>query len=277
MSTIELGLVCAKRERGLDGTGAGIEYFNAGEKEIKYLTFTCVPYNAVKDVVACTISRKIEARLQLTGPIPPKHHGYLNWENIWFNPTINNVRITQIYIQYMDNTEEVIDGKDVMSMKDQNSAYYKEVVVLEQKAKAERERIAAAVKKLPDNADHQVVTDWISYVALEFKDKEESLLEVFRRINSSGSDRIVSGYLVGDYIEKEYSSNEELMKVAVSMWKTSISSQTTYYLTKQALQCAGYPEKYAEKIKKYDPTYVMPKGTLASKLSNKIGSLFGKK
>ena len=68
-----------------------------------------------------------------------------------------------------------------------------------------------------------------------------------------------SGYLLGDYIEQEHSSNEKLMKKAIAFWKHSIEFQQKYPNDYHAGDCKGFPVKYAEKIRKYEPEYVMPK------------------
>ena len=142
MNAIEVGKILPKVGSVAD-VNIFHEYYNASQKEIKYITFSYVPYNSVNDMVACTASGKTEVSGKLTGPIPPKHKSYVEWENMWFNPTVKMVVLTKIHVQYMDNTEEVIDGKDIVFMDDKNSAYYNEVALPEQKARAEREKKAA--------------------------------------------------------------------------------------------------------------------------------------
>ena len=80
-------------------------------------------------------------------------------------------------------------------------------------------------------------------------------------------------YKLGDEIESKYSSEPKLMAFALKVWKDSIAKQQHAWGTPAAKECPGYPEKYAEKIKKYEPAYQMPART-----QSQIGCIkFGKK
>ena len=236
MSTIEVGKILTTTNTA-DGVKVSHEYYNAGEKGIKYITFSYLPYNSVNDVVACRINGKTEASGKLTGPIPPKHYGNITWENMWYNPTVTTAVLTKIYVQFMDNTEEVIGGKDILTIDDPKSSYYHDIM----------RKIKLSKMLSQENG--------IEKVFAELKDDEEALLEVL----DSAKVGIKAGYLIGDYIEKEYSFNEVFMKKAVSFWKSSVADQQKYYNTRDARECQGFPEKYAAKIKKYEPAYVIPK------------------
>ena len=120
------------------------EFFNASEKEIKYLTFTYVPYNSVGDVVSCTIKKISEARCQLTGPIEPNRKDFIKWENLWYNPTISTAKIKEVKIQYMDDTEETISGEDIVDVENPNSKFYQ---LREIERKEEEEKNKKAKKK----------------------------------------------------------------------------------------------------------------------------------
>ncbi len=234
MITIEVGTILTKTNSA-DGVEVTHNYYNAGEKEIKYITFTYLPYNSVNDVVASKIGGNTEAIGKLTGPILPEYYGSVTFENMWYNPTITKAVITNIHIQFMDNTEEVIDGKDILNIDDPKSLFYHNIT-----------RVNELRKRLVQNVEE---------VFVELKDDEEYLL----RVLNGAKVGIKSGYLIGDYIEKEYSSNEEFMKKAVSFWKSSIELQQKYYNTRDARECWGLQEKYAAKIQKFEPAYVMPK------------------
>ncbi len=143
MSTIEVGKIYAVRN-SVNGVKVAHEYYNSSDKEIKYITFSYAPFNSVNDLVKCTVSGKTVASGELTGPISAKHKGYIAWENMWYNPTITTAKIVKIHIQYMDGTEEEIEGKDVVSMEDKESAYYNEVG---KKEAEERAKIASKQKK----------------------------------------------------------------------------------------------------------------------------------
>ena len=80
-------------------------------------------------------------------------------------------------------------------------------------------------------------------------------------------------YKLGDEIESKYSSEPKLMAFALKVWKDNIAKQQYEWGTSAAKECPGYPEKYAEKIKKYDPAYQMPAVT-----RSQVGCIkFGKK
>ena len=80
-------------------------------------------------------------------------------------------------------------------------------------------------------------------------------------------------YKLGDEIESKYSSEPKLMAFALKVWKDNIAKQQYEWGTSAAQECPGYPEKYAEKIKKYDPAYQMPAVT-----RSQVGCIqFGKK
>ena len=261
MSTIEVGKVLTTTQEISNAVKVFHEYYNAGEKEIKYITFSYVPYNSVNDMVACTASGKIEVSGKLTGPIPPKHKSYVTWETMWFNPTVTTAVLTKIHVQFMDNTEEMIDGKDIVFTDDEKSAYYRDITIPANYHK----KIDDASGKLSKNYRKAGANDALSEVLSEFKNDEDGLLEVFKDVKKAGEvfkgtkTGCAMGYILGDYIERNYSSNRELMNTAVSFWKSSIDYQQKYYNTPDAKEHTGYPEKYAAKIKKYEPAYVIPK------------------
>lgn len=65
-----------------DSTGAhGIKFYynNYSGKTIKYIRFWATPYNRVNDPVACTVTGKTQACLEVTGPIKPTtyHNGII--------------------------------------------------------------------------------------------------------------------------------------------------------------------------------------------------------
>lgn len=121
-SSIELGYIVPKAN-SVGGVSVSHMYFNASGKEMKYITFTYVPYNSVKDMVTCTVSKKSKASGRLTGPIEPKYYGVIEWDNLWYNPTVSHVLVDEVYIEYMDGTSETIDGKDILDTQDPNSSY----------------------------------------------------------------------------------------------------------------------------------------------------------
>ena len=62
-------------------------------------------------------------------------------------------------------------------------------------------------------------------------------------------------YRLGDVIEKYFGGDEDAMKAAVKSWKEAISLQQKWY----AYGDKTAPERYAAKVKEFDPSYEMPK------------------
>lgn len=108
-----------------DEVGVRHKIFNASDKDIKYITFTYVPYNPVDDVVACQVSGKTEATAKLVGPFKAHDKSEVVWENLWYNPTISKAVIKQALVQFMDNSEDLISGDEILDMSDKNSEYSK--------------------------------------------------------------------------------------------------------------------------------------------------------
>lgn len=70
-----------------------IVWRNDSGKTIKYIYFTCVPYNAVGDIVSCDITRRTYAKLQSTGPY--KTFTNADLEQPWPRPIIYFKRRTE--------------------------------------------------------------------------------------------------------------------------------------------------------------------------------------
>jgi len=111
------------------GVNVIIFWKNISPKDFKYVIFTVKPYNAVDDVVYCTISHEADSRLKITGPVKAKNMDKPSsslWENVWYNNTIKRIEIEQIDIIYMDNTEESINSSEVKEMFIDRYALYDE-------------------------------------------------------------------------------------------------------------------------------------------------------
>ena len=243
MSTIEVGKVSFKINNVTNGVDVGHQIFNAGEKSIKYLTFGYIPYNSVGDVVGCMVgkSKQPEVYAKLTGPLEPKADSSVDWEALWYNPTVAKVVITKVVIIFMDDTEETISGKDLVNMYDDKSVYNKE--------------IGRFTKGHYALSSGKYYSDFLNALKPFENDKEEDVLKLFKGQRISGE----YGYDLGDAIAKCFPNSKELMLKAVEYWKNAIVYQQTYYNTSWARENKGYPAKYAEKIKKYEPTYEIPK------------------
>ena len=110
-------------ENGVDGWHSGPNsaggvsvkgsFTYTGSKTIKYITIRFTPYNAVGDAVGCDTKRVSEYGLQCTGPYEPGKSYSFFGENMWYNWAIKSVKVTKAEIQFMDGTEETINGSEI--------------------------------------------------------------------------------------------------------------------------------------------------------------------
>ena len=126
MSSLERGFLIQKTNSA-NGVGVRHRYFNASDKVMKYITFTYVPYNDVGDQVCCTINKKVEAAGRLTGPVEPKEVGSVEWDVLWYNPTISEIQLAEVSIEYMDGSKETLIGNDIGDMDAEGSVYYETI------------------------------------------------------------------------------------------------------------------------------------------------------
>ncbi len=95
------------------GVGVQFTFRNEGEKTIKYVTISFIPYNQVGDAVSSSIGGRSEFGIICTGPIAPNKKQSGRCECIWYNYSITSVRVSKAEIEYMDGTTEVIDGTNI--------------------------------------------------------------------------------------------------------------------------------------------------------------------
>lgn len=95
------------------GIGVQFSFRNEGEKTIKYVTISFIPYNQVGDAVSSSIGGRSEFGIICTGPIAPNKKQSGRCECIWYNYSIMSVRVSKAEIEYMDGTTEVIDGTNI--------------------------------------------------------------------------------------------------------------------------------------------------------------------
>lgn len=95
------------------GIGVQFSFRNEGEKTIKYVTISFIPYNQVGDAVSSSIGGRSEFGIICTGPIAPNKKQSGRCECIWYNYSITSVRVSKVEIEYMDGTTEVIDGTNI--------------------------------------------------------------------------------------------------------------------------------------------------------------------
>lgn len=87
--------------------------YNTGTKPIKYISVYFQPFNAVGDAVGCTIKKVSKYGLQITGPIGANRMKNFYGENMWYNNSITSVRVCGAEVQYIDGTEETIQGNQI--------------------------------------------------------------------------------------------------------------------------------------------------------------------
>lgn len=93
------------------GVDCNVIWKNLSSKTVKYAYFTVKPYNAVNDPVKSEISSSLyddgTITLKVTGPVRANSiDGYNTyWECMWYNSTIDYMKITGIEIEYMDGTK----------------------------------------------------------------------------------------------------------------------------------------------------------------------------
>ena len=95
------------------GVGVQFSFRNEGEKTIKYVTISFIPYNQVDDAVSSSIGGRSEFGIICTGPIAPNKKQSGRCVCIWYNYSITSVRVSKAEIEYMDGTTEVIDGTSI--------------------------------------------------------------------------------------------------------------------------------------------------------------------
>lgn len=92
--------------------GTEISVQNLAGKAIKYATVYLAPFNAVGDQVACTVQGHSVYGIEITGPlvVGQKWEGYS--EGMWYNHSIVGATIDHVHVIYMDDTEEIYEGKE---------------------------------------------------------------------------------------------------------------------------------------------------------------------
>ncbi|MDO9267662.1 MAG: hypothetical protein Q7T96_00950 [Methylobacter sp.] len=96
------------------GAGVAMTFITLSNPPIKYISFHVIPYNRVKDKVASEVGGKVDAYLQGTGPFSrnTENEIRLDWENVWYNSTIECAVIEDIKITLMDGTVKTYSGND---------------------------------------------------------------------------------------------------------------------------------------------------------------------
>lgn len=96
------------------GVDVKIQILNPVKKKVKYAWFTLAAYNAVGDRTGDRIHGLKPITLKGVGPVEQWEGGGWEFEHVWYNGTIDCVRITQIKIQYMDGSIRVFDKPNLV-------------------------------------------------------------------------------------------------------------------------------------------------------------------
>lgn len=107
--------------------GIGIRYliYNATDKPIKYISVEFLPYDTVGEITRCNTTGKDMHAVKLVGPFNVNEKAGFKEDVVWYNPTIKEVKIRKVHIEYMDGTEETINGEDLVDISDKKSVYYR--------------------------------------------------------------------------------------------------------------------------------------------------------
>ncbi len=90
------------------GTGIKISIINPTKKNIKYIWFTFSGYNAVDDLIFDRIKGKSKITIKGIGPLNSGASGKYEYNYVWHSDLVQNVKINQIKVQFMDETFKTI-------------------------------------------------------------------------------------------------------------------------------------------------------------------------
>lgn len=96
-----------------------INVVNLSKKKLKYVHFTFAPTNAVGDPVDFLGQTRI--RTKGIGPIAPLETASWNFEPYFANKTIDQMKISQIRLEYFDGTIKQLIGKNIPIMPDEDN------------------------------------------------------------------------------------------------------------------------------------------------------------
>lgn len=85
-------------------------FSNGGYDVIKYVRIHAIPFNAVGDQVSSEIGGKSETWLKVTGPIEPDAASSPAWDPVWYNPSITELQIDNVEVEYMNGMTERYEG-----------------------------------------------------------------------------------------------------------------------------------------------------------------------
>ncbi|PHS23649.1 MAG: hypothetical protein COA83_09500 [Methylophaga sp.] len=107
----------AGRANSAGGVDLSFQVANATNRDFKYIELTVTPFNRVGDVISSEINGRSTITVKGIGPMKPTvKYGsfdghYFSFDNVWYNGTINCVKLSEVKITYMDNSEQFVTGE----------------------------------------------------------------------------------------------------------------------------------------------------------------------
>lgn len=132
-----LGFVKYNATSGYSSTGASFKIFNPSKKTIKYIWFTVAGENAVEDLVKLS-SGSYYTTLKGIGPIESNGFGSWEFEHVWFTDIIEYLRISNIKIQYMDESVRTVKYNENMYIGEKALERVNEISDREEKLEKEK-------------------------------------------------------------------------------------------------------------------------------------------
>ncbi len=147
-------LTISRTKLSSPNTASGCDYTltftNTSSKVIKYIDWKGYAYNAVDDIVSCTIRQNSLIQGRVTGPISPGVERTGTWEAIIYNWSAKSLRMTGMTITYMDGSKVNLTGKEISAVvgAPKMKLTFEEEQSIERKAKAEIDERIMALKEV---------------------------------------------------------------------------------------------------------------------------------
>lgn len=99
-----------------EGTSFKVTVANPTSKTIKYVTFSVLGINAVGDPVRDRLKGGPVLTVRGVGPINKDESATYEWEYMWHTDIVERHRITEVKVQYMDNSVRVIKNLKAVTL-----------------------------------------------------------------------------------------------------------------------------------------------------------------
>lgn len=109
-----------------EGTSLKIKVVNPTKKTIKYLWFTYVGYNPVKDKVVDRMKGTSSIILKAVGPIEKDATSTYQFEYAWHTDLVETAKLVQIKVQYMDGSVKIITEPNTIRMTSEMAEMFEE-------------------------------------------------------------------------------------------------------------------------------------------------------